>query len=300
MSGPQAVVSAQAAHGPAVPPIARGLVDDAAVFPPGNAAPSDAVGAYVARHGAWHAPLVGGFVFPATRLEELRSAAASHDGEPLPLVLTVPHGAGTVGEAIDRAKSLAHVELCEVQVPLRGDQLARDARELCARLERARHDGVRVSVEIPLRADWRSALDVLATAGARAKLRTGGLAQDAFPSARALADALVACAARSVRVKCTAGLHRALAHTDFVTGFEYHGFANVLLAVHAAIRTAEPETVEQVLADRSAARVGRALRQLSAADVGEIRRTFLSFGSCSVEEPLADLQALGVVGSGES
>lgn len=281
-----------------VPPIVRGLVDDAAVFPPGDAAPDDAVAEHVRRRATWYAPLVGGFVFPSTRIEELRRAVGGHDGEPLCLLLTVPGGTETVGEAVAAAQSVPHVELGEVQVPLRGERLERDAKELCSRLEEVLAAGVRARVEIPLRADWREALDALGTTECQVKLRTGGVVREAFPSARALAEAVVACVERSLNVKCTAGLHRALAHGDPATGFEYHGFVNVLLAVHEARRAASPDAVAQVLTDRSEAQMRSALAQLRSADVEGIRETFVSFGSCSIQEPLADLGALGVLGGG--
>lgn len=298
VSGPPAASRAPVSDAAGVPPIARGLVDDAAVFPPGNAVPRDAAAEHLRRRDEWYAPLVGGFVFPVTRIEELRSAVAPHGGERLRLLLTVPGGADALTIAVAAGQSVPHAELGEVQVPLLGDELEHEARELCTRLERTLPAGVHASVEVPLRADWRAALDVLAATGYRAKLRTGGVVRDAFPSAIALGEALVACVERTLRVKCTAGLHRALAHGDPATGFEHHGFCNVLLAIHAANQAASPSAVAQVLTNRSETQMRSALQHLSVGEVHGIRRTFVSFGSCSIGQPLADLERLGVVGSG--
>ena len=53
------------------PPCSRGLFDDAALFPPGNAAMPDAVAGHAGYRQAWYAGLVGRFVCPAGRLAEL-------------------------------------------------------------------------------------------------------------------------------------------------------------------------------------------------------------------------------------
>ena len=54
-------------------PLLHGLVDDAALFPPGNA-PMDVALAEHARHrGAPWADAVGPFLCPASRVEELRA-----------------------------------------------------------------------------------------------------------------------------------------------------------------------------------------------------------------------------------
>ena len=72
-------------------------------------------------------------------------------------------------------------------------------------------------------------------AGLRLKFRTGGLTADAFPSAAELAACIDAALDRETPFKCTAGLHHAVRHTDPETGFEHHGFLNVLLATRVAL-----------------------------------------------------------------
>ena len=48
-----------------------GLVDDAAIFPPGNAALPDAVQDHQARRDAWYAELVGPLVVTDTKLPDV-------------------------------------------------------------------------------------------------------------------------------------------------------------------------------------------------------------------------------------
>ena len=67
-----------------------------------------------------------------------------------------------------------------------------------------------------------------------------------------------------------------------------HGFLNVLVAAGTAARGGTAAEVAAVLAETSADRLVAALRRAGT------RGAFRSFGSCSVEEPLADLVALGL------
>ena len=79
-----------------------------------------------------------------------------------------------------------------------------------------------------------------------------------------------------------------------------HGFLNVLLASAFAWHGHE-NLVEPILAEQDAAQFSfldeRAIwrdRKLSTGQIIEARRQFIhSFGSCSFEEPIRDLQALG-------
>ncbi len=66
-----------------------GLVDDAAIFPPGDAPLHEAAAAHVARRSEWWADLVGSFVVRDTDVPLLR-------GSPARLSVVVTGGAGQV------------------------------------------------------------------------------------------------------------------------------------------------------------------------------------------------------------
>nr|MBA3780925.1 hypothetical protein [Nocardioides sp.] len=84
----------------------------------------------------------------------------------------------------------------------------------------------------------------------------------------------------------------AVRHRDDATGFEHHGFLNVLLATGALFDGATADDAVALLESRE----GPALADRSSeADVAGARRWFTSFGSCSVREPLDDLLALGLL-----
>jgi len=81
-------------------------------------------------------------------------------------------------------------------------------------------------------------------------------------------------------------------HREDVTGFEHHGFLNVLVATRATLDGSSVDDVARVLVDTDSDALTAALDPDSMASA---RRWFRSFGSCSVQQPLDDLTALGLL-----
>ena len=265
-----------------------GLIDDAAIFPPGNADLHAASAAHVARWDEPWADLVATFVLRDTDIPLLR-------GSPAKLSVVVTGGAGQIAGPAGLCAKLG-LELAGLETALRDlDDLAGNARRVSAAVDAARGDGVLdddvpVYVEVPhvgSTASWLSAADEIAGAELRLKFRTGGLEADAFPAAHALAGWIDAALDRETPFKCTAGLHHAVRNTS-PEGFEQHGFLNVMLATHRAFEGAKVAEVVATLEERDGA-------ELAAADRSGARRWFMSFGTCSVDEPLTDLRDLGLI-----
>jgi hypothetical protein len=250
-----------------------GFLDDAAVFPPGNAPLRDALPAYRAHQGAWYKDMVGPFVLPVARLGELRHGGFDLDG----LTLSVTTPAVSLPEAMTAPVRLAAVEV----VP------GADVAEVIAELDGSLPDGVTGYIEVP-RGDQRDqVLDAIAGTRYRAKFRTGGTVPQAHPGERELALALQAAVVRDVPFKCTAGLHHAVRHTD--GALEQHGFLNVLRATRALQQGVSADEAALLLADREPP------RDLDPADIAAARTSFVSFGTCSIAEPVADLVALELI-----
>lgn len=267
-------------------PAWSGLVDDAAVFPPGNAPLPEAVAAYVARRDQWWADLVGPFVVTDERVPEV--------GSPIPLAVVVTGGAGAIAGALRLAERGGH-EVAGVEIALRDlDDLAGNARRVVAAADACGIDPERVHVELPHVPDtgsWLRAADEVAAAGARLKFRTGGLEAHLFPPTHALARWIDAALDRETPFKCTAGLHNAVRH-DNPDGFTHHGFLNVLLATLHAFDGGPLDEVVGLLEERDPDVLVAAARD---SEPARGRRWFTSFGSCSVSEPLDDLLALGLL-----
>ncbi|QBJ96201.1 hypothetical protein ERC79_09610 [Rhodococcus sp. ABRD24] len=276
-----------------ISPLLAGLCDDAALFPPGNAPMDAAVPAHFEHERSDHAPLVGPFVFPAPRLGELPEIVAKQDGE-LELSLTVPAGTDAVPAALEQLRTIDGVKLVAVEIGVSEGQ-APDG--LFAALDEiaATAPGVEIFVEVP-RDDRRPAiLAGLVGTPYAAKFRTGGIVANAYPDEAELATAIHAVATSGVRFKATAGLHHAIRNTDPDTGFEQHGFLNVMLATHRAIGGASVGEIAATLADRDGTSLAGALAGLSAEAVDALRARFRSFGTCSISDPLTELVGLGLV-----
>ena len=282
------------------------LVDDAAIFPPGNVPLSEAVAAFVTRENEWYADLVGSFVIGDVRLPDLLEVVDELDPQDrLPTTVVISGGAGSLLPAAKWATGSGLLSLRGLEIALRDpDDLAGNARRVAAAVDEARADGVLdddvpVYVELPhvgSTASWLAGADVVAEHEFRLKFRTGGVEAHLFPHAHALARWIDAALDRETPFKCTAGLHNAVRHTG-ETGFEHHGFLNVLLATGHAFDGGSTEDVTGLLENRD----GPAL--VAMADEDELvraRRWFLSFGSCSVLEPLEDLIDLGLVATGST
>ncbi|MBA3443622.1 MAG: hypothetical protein H0T58_02040 [Gemmatimonadales bacterium] len=161
-------------------------------------------------------------------------------------------------------------------------------------------------IEIPIDREPGGLIAAIGQGGRRAKVRTGGVTQDAFPPTADLVRFLREAAHRGVPFKATAGLHHPLRAAYRLTYAEggpsgtMFGFLNLLLAV-AFLRSGmkDPE-VAQVLeegepdgfqADDSG--ITWRKRFLDLKVLGDMRRLgMISFGSCSFTEPLSDLEAL--------
>jgi hypothetical protein len=286
-----------------IPDWLTGLVDDAAIFPPGNAPLEQAVADHRQHRAAPYAGLVGGFVVSDVKLPDLIGILDDHadredEEEPLSVNLVVTGGVGAIEPAVRWADRAPLIKLAALEFALRDeDDLARNAQRLSSMVDmlEAELADVEVFVE-PTRLDgepthgWLGALDELALRELPLKFRTGGVTADAFPAAAGLAASITAALDRELPFKCTAGLHNALRHTDPETGFTHHGFLNVLAATRASLdggdaRAALEETDAAVL-----------LEDLDEDTRARTRRWFRCFGSCSVLEPHHDLIELGLIG----
>jgi hypothetical protein len=285
------------------------LIDYAGLFPPAALDMKTAVENYARyRHGdcAW---MLGRFVLPASRLAEFEKHLPDREDEPWRLsVLVGPklEDDMTSLEAFGaRCEKPAVIDCVETKVTS-GD----DVKEAHARIGTA----TMTYYEAPLTSELPRVLDEIKSVGGRAKIRTGGLTAEAFPAKEAITNFLIECANRELAFKATAGLHHPL---RCIKPFTYeanspsgvmHGFLNVFLAAasvyawhkgRVATTNIAPHAqyiLEMMTPPRFAdSRVGEPVH-VSASLLREVRRDFaISFGSCSFEEPVADLRAFNLL-----
>ncbi|GAA0528040.1 hypothetical protein GCM10011581_40930 [Saccharopolyspora subtropica] len=210
----------------------------------------------------------------------------------LELSVTAPQGPGQVPAVRTAAAELpVRVRALEVAVPP-----GQSPAEFFAALDRAGGPGdAVVFVEVPRDERRAEVIARCATAGYRAKFRTGGVRADLYPDEAELATAIRSVVEAGVPFKATAGLHHAVRNTDPGTGFEQHGYLNLLLATDAAVDFADDTEIAAVLAERDADKIAERVAKLDSARVTAARTRFLSFGTCSIAEPLTELVDLGLV-----
>jgi hypothetical protein len=280
-----------------VPTLLAGLIDDAAVFPPGNAAVADALTGHTRHRSAWYSDLVGPLLLPVSILAELPA-------QQLPQRIGAIGDTGVAVAADVLATADSRWNQYEVPVAKRGEDPEPGLRQLLAAVATADQvtaGGIDIYAELPLTFGLTGALDILASERAAgvpvaAKFRTGGLAAELFPTPVELAAVICACRDRQLPYKLTAGLHHALRHTDPETGFTHHGFLNVLAADLLAAGGAEPSDVAEVLANVDP----RPVLALLEGRLDHPRPLWVGFGSCSIDEPVADLVTYGLLRGGKA
>lgn len=279
-----------------IPPLLWRLVDDAAVFPPGNASLAQAFSGHREHRRAWYAELVGVLLLPATELKD--AAAYLDDGEiDIGVVGDVP--IAQLPRLTAAADARMKVKQIEAAVAKRGEDPQPGLAALMDILGEY-DDELIAYAEIPLTWGLLNALDTVALARAdgrkvAAKFRTGGLAAELFPTPMELAAVICACRDRDLPFKLTAGLHHAVRHTDPETGFVHHGFLNVLAGTCAAADGGEVADVAAIIGTTQPLTLMEAARTRR----NQPRPLWVGYGTCSIAEPLEDLAQLGLVGRTE-
>jgi hypothetical protein len=278
-----------------VAPLLARLVDDAALFPPGDATMPDAVRGHLEARSGPHAGLVGFFLCPVSKLPDLIvELVRAKPAEPVQLSLVVNNGLGGVPKAVSTVEGRKNLlQLRMIEMPAPSDV---DATWLERVSEFVPEDVIRVvEPRRPLPdgyAAWLDGVRRVARHGCWPKLRCGGLQAGAFPGVDVVAEFIAAVCAEGVPFKATAGLHHAVRHHDPATGFTHHGFLNLLVAVSRALAGGDTRAaVDSVESDALLAEV----LALPEPSVRAVRQVFASYGSCSLADPVADLEALGLL-----
>jgi hypothetical protein len=272
-------------------------IDYAGLFPPAGLDMEASVRNYAAYRKGPQSWALGRFVLSAARLEEFEAQAAPllEEGEPWPLSVLGGKDLAADLRAIEafRERHLRNARVASLEIKAASVAEVREASALIARR-------IETFFEIPIGQDPTELLDAVHEARGRAKVRTGGTTKGAAPSPAELARFLERARSRAA-FKATAGLHhavRSLRPLTYEAGCEsdvMHGFLNLFLASCLALEGSGPDALRRMLEDQDAARFrdGAAWSGVSPADARRSRSEFfLSFGSCSFEEPIAELKEL--------
>ena len=272
-------------------PLFDHLVDDAAVFPPGDAPLGVALTEHLERREGTDAAHLGPLLVRAADVAELARLAMADErteGRPLQVGLVVRPGS-PVSLVTGAAASLDddhRVNVAAVQLGWSPDW--RNTLTL----------DLPVAVEVGRGPEQGDALDDIAAAvddnaTVLAKFRTGATPQWPWPDEAALAAFLDAAILRGLSFKLTGGLHHAV--RDDHDGEPQHGLLNVILATHEALDGAETDELAGILTQRDVELLTDRVARLTTVETARARGSFTSFGCCGVLDPLTELAALGLL-----
>lgn len=279
------------------PVFLRRLIDDAAIFPPGNAPLPVGVREHLAIRKDGRSAIVGPFIVDVARLPAAALLAREmHATLDVSVVVRAP---STVDQALRIVADQDSLDLVGLEVVLSstGSALARDLEDLSDAIAGVGSPPV-VWIELPwgvARGTWADDLALIASAGFALKIRTGGLIPQAFPPPESLAEMLCAAAGLELPFKCTAGLHSPVRHFDASTGAIHHGFLNLIIASVRARAGGSRSEVAAILGMEDTGILVQAMGMVPDDEMKSARELFRSYGCCSINEPLSELAQLGLV-----
>jgi hypothetical protein len=286
-----------------------GIIDYAGLFPPSQISMPEAVINYATYRGSNYGWMLGRFVTPMPRLEEFIESAQDllpRDGKD-PWRLSVIAGED-IAETIRTVREFNRLNRPRVvadTLEVRANTISKIENtvfslppEITAYFEISTGDALADLVA------------TLALKGQKAKLRTGGVTREDFPSSKQIIRFVRTCMAANVPFKATAGLHhpircfKPLTYAEDAPQGTMHGFLNTLMMTGFARESFRTSLLEELMEEEFEevfrfSELGvqwRDQHALSNSHIALLRqRGMHSFGSCSFDEPIADLRALGLL-----
>ena len=304
-----------------VPPLLARLLDDAALVSPGpRPVMGDVLDAYLDVRAGEYGGLLGALVVPVSRLQEFVAVLVKlRPAAPVPITLSVDTGLGGVPKALSLTTSrsaLLTTGTVEMPAPHDVDSVW---------LERVTEfvpDDV-VAVVEPRRPDadgsddWIAGVRRVVGHGCRPKLRCGGDRAGVFPGVTDVSRFLAVVAASGRSFTASIGLQRAARHVDPATGFDHHGWLNLMVAVARALRAVPPasaggpddgglgadadppaelvEAVRGALDTTDADALAAEVAEVDDRTAARVRAHLSSFGSTAPADQGAEMARLGLV-----
>jgi hypothetical protein len=283
-------------------------IDYAGLFPPSQLSMPEAVINYTTYKNSNYKWMLGRFIVPLGRLDEFYESARefiSRDGRNAWRISVI--AGEDIFETIRRIEDFnAHNApgvICDAI------ELKASTGSKIENTVRALPRDITAYFELPLVDDLDDMVSALAFSGQRAKIRTGGVIPEDFPTSREIIRFVRTCLAANVPFKATAGLHhpircfRPLTYAADSPAATMHGFLNLFLMVGFAregfrtmlLEDLMEEEFEEVFEFDETGVTWRDHR-LNIQQLERTRRDgIISFGSCSFDEPITDLQELQVL-----
>ena len=286
------------------------IIDYAGLFPPSQVSMSEAVLNYATYRHSNYGWMLGRFILPVSRLDEFYESAR----EFLPRrnesawklsVLAGEDVSQTIRSMNEFNRKHSDQAICDV-LEVKAATVSKIENTITL-LPKA------ITPYFEVAPVGRTFVDLIATLGIkklRAKIRTGGVTREEFPATRDIIRFVRTCMAANVPFKATAGLHhpvrcfKPLTYAPDAPQGTMHGFLNVLIMTGFARESFRVSLLEEIMEEEfeevfefSENGVNwRDSHLLTLSHISQLRsKGMRSFGSCSFDEPVADLQELGIL-----
>jgi len=271
----------------------EGILDYAGLYPPANLDMQPVVdnwASYLQSEDSW---MLARLIIPANRLDEFVRCAKdllpSADEEMWQLSVLLPPASDANFEAALQTTIAFNKSDCGAVANV-VEFKAASTSEIDKSLELL-HDDLFPYIELPIDEDPRGLIACLSGAIVGAKVRTGGVTQELYPSPKNLARFIHSCAVAGQAFKATAGMHHPCRKKNESVDVMEYGFLSVLQATAASVREANLAEVEQILLSDTPD-----LATYSETELEQVRaELFNSVGSCSFDDPRTDLRNMGLL-----
>ena len=276
------------------------LIDYAGLFPPATLLMQDVVNNFATYQQSEKAWMLGRFVVPAYQLQEFGEAAARHfeaENTAPWQVSALCNNFNADLEKIASFKDRYSEKLIVNSIEIKAYEI-----EI---FEQAQTVSGFLTTFFEVRMDEHLTdfLQAISSLEAFAKVRTGGITADAFPTSTQLAKFIKACSDEDVPFKATAGLHHPLRGEYPLTYAPdspmatMHGFLNVFIAATFAQNGCSEEELAAILEERKIdaflfenGSITWRDKMVVRGHLRNARNLFaLSFGSCSFIEPVDEV-----------
>jgi hypothetical protein len=308
------------------------ILDYAGLFPPAKLPLNEAFRNYLEYSNGEYSRILANFIIPAKMLGELSTLIKS-SGTSEKLHFSVLGSSGETEEDflnnlktdIEEWKSFlgsnpeVKTQFYEVRLPMElitsrdavriGKFMDKVSNEITSNID----SGIILFFEGTQGDEWKTDTDAviegiklhnLVNKNAGYKLRTGGVTPDAFPLPEQVAFAIKHCLNRQIPMKCTAGLHHPFRHFNDEVKTRMHGFINIFGAGAIAIRHNISEIEIAMMLEEEDPGAFTFTDEsftwdkyvVSIEDITYSREALIiSYGSCSFDEPIEDLQKLNLL-----
>lgn len=282
-------------------------VDYAGLFPPSQVSMKTAIENYNQYLKSEHAWMLGRFITPVANLEKFKKEfeAVWKKGDATWKISGIiadeaEKNLGKVKRFNQKNEGRAVIETVEIKVnsPEEIKQIAENLPEnlICY-------------FEVPSSIILTELMTAIALTKTRAKIRTGGITQEAFPPIDEIVKFMRVCIAANVPFKATAGLHHPLRCVKPLTYEEnapkgtMNGFLTLFLTAAFLRQNLNHNFVHELMNETDANNftftddgISWKNHTLSVQEIENARKkAAISFGSCSFDEPIDDLQTLDLL-----